>query len=128
MPSARLPDDGDVNAELPEDLEDLIAETENDDLEYDVSVIPDLGADEMDLDRLRGILRRGQGEPNPSSDIASASATGRASRPPTASHSEPTHFRYRCEDADIITDLSVPISLGKGDFATSRQRIRAAYA
>ncbi|KAG6071713.1 hypothetical protein E4U15_007351, partial [Claviceps sp. LM218 group G6] len=71
---SQLPDDGDVNADLqtedvdPADLEDLITEIENDDLGYDVSVIPNLGADESELDRLRGMLRRGQGEPNPSSD------------------------------------------------------------
>ncbi|KAG6020193.1 hypothetical protein E4U40_006335, partial [Claviceps sp. LM458 group G5] len=53
-------------------VEGLIVEIENDDLGYDASVIPDLGADETELDRLRGILRRDQGEPNPSSDIASA--------------------------------------------------------
>ncbi|KAG6217908.1 hypothetical protein E4U50_002583 [Claviceps purpurea] len=75
---SQLPDDGDVNAELqtkdvgPEDLEYLIAEIENDDLGYDVSAIPDLGADETELDRLRGITRRGQGELKPSSHIASA--------------------------------------------------------
>ncbi|KAG6065301.1 hypothetical protein E4U16_000489 [Claviceps sp. LM84 group G4] len=67
-----------LNAELqtqevaPEDLEDLVADIEDDDLGYDVSVIPDLDADEPELDRLRGILRRGQGEPNASSEIASA--------------------------------------------------------
>ncbi|KAG6044161.1 hypothetical protein E4U17_000658, partial [Claviceps sp. LM77 group G4] len=55
-----------LNAELqtqevaPEDLEDLVADIEDDDLGYDVSVIPDLDADEPELDRLRGILRRGQ--------------------------------------------------------------------
>ncbi|KAG6136623.1 hypothetical protein E4U12_001130 [Claviceps purpurea] len=46
----QLPDDGDVNAELqtqevaPDDLEILVADIENDDLGYDVSVIPDLKA------------------------------------------------------------------------------------
>ncbi|KAG5936321.1 hypothetical protein E4U59_005076 [Claviceps monticola] len=75
---SQLPDDGDVNADLQTedvdaaDLEDLITEIENDDLGHDVSVISNLGADETELDRLRGILRRGQGELNPSSDIADA--------------------------------------------------------
>ncbi|KAG6195709.1 hypothetical protein E4U35_008266, partial [Claviceps purpurea] len=84
---SQLPDDGDVNAELqthevaPEDLEDLVADIENDDLGYDVSVIPDLGADEPELDRLRGILRRGQGEANASSEIASATGPQRLPMP-----------------------------------------------
>ncbi|KAG6235614.1 hypothetical protein E4U25_004626 [Claviceps purpurea] len=71
--SAQLLDDGGVNADLqtedvdPAVLEDLVTEIENDDL-----VIPNLGADETELDKLRGILRRGQGELNPSSDIADA--------------------------------------------------------
>ncbi|KAG5961373.1 hypothetical protein E4U58_004262 [Claviceps cyperi] len=102
----------------PADLEDLITEIENDDLGYDVSVIPNLGADETELDRLRGILRRGQGEPNPSSD--NADATGSQGLQMPAVRSTP------------ISDIGVKIKIlslaypslcpwGKGDVTTYRQ-------
>ncbi|KAG5935904.1 hypothetical protein E4U60_002883 [Claviceps pazoutovae] len=122
---SQLPDDGDVHADLqtedvdPTDLEDLITEIENDDLGHDVSVIPNLGADETELDRLRGILRRGQSELNPSSDIADA--TGPQGLQMSAIRSTP------------IPDIGVKLRIlslaypsvypwGNGDFATSRQR------
>ncbi|KAG6038291.1 hypothetical protein E4U19_000859 [Claviceps sp. Clav32 group G5] len=100
-------------------VEDLIAKIENDDLGYDVSVIADLGADETELDRLCGILRRGQGEPNPSSDIAFA--TG------------PQGLQLLAIPSTPISDIGVKTRIlslaypslcpwGKGDFAASRQR------
>ncbi|KAG6200125.1 hypothetical protein E4U50_007211 [Claviceps purpurea] len=122
---SQLPDDGDVNADLqteyvdPADLEDLITDIENDDLGYDVSVIPNLGADETELDRLRGILRRGQGEPSPSS--ANADATGSQGLQMPAVRSTPI------SDIGVktkILSLAYPslYPWWKGDFATSRQR------
>ncbi|KAG6136665.1 hypothetical protein E4U38_001272 [Claviceps purpurea] len=117
---SQLLDDGGVNADLQTEdvdlavLEDLVTEIENDDL-----VIPNLGADETELDKLRGILRRGQGELNPSSDIADA--TGPQGLQMSAIRSTPI------SDIGVktrILSLAYP-SLhpwGKGDFATSRQR------
>ncbi|KAG6294009.1 hypothetical protein E4U09_002748, partial [Claviceps aff. purpurea] len=117
---SQLLNDGGVNADLqtedvdPAALEDLVTEIENDDL-----VIPNLGADETELDKLRGILRRGQGELNPSSDIADA--TGPQGLQMPAIRSTPI------SDIGVktrILSLAYP-SLhpwGKGDFATSRQR------
>ncbi|KAG5934724.1 hypothetical protein E4U59_006014 [Claviceps monticola] len=110
---SQLPDDGDEDVN-PAVLEDLITEIENDDLGYP----PMLGADETELDRLRGILCRGQGELNPSSDIADA--TGPQGPQMPAIRSTPI--------SDIVVKTRI-LSLaypslypwGKGHFAPSRQ-------
>ncbi|KAG5956418.1 hypothetical protein E4U58_006590 [Claviceps cyperi] len=87
--------------------------------EWLVALIPNLGADETELDRLRGILRRGQGEPNLSSDNADATGS-QGLRMPAVGSTPISDIGVKTK----ILSLAYPSLYlwGKGDFATSRQR------